>query len=181
MTNEVKPSDHLFHGIAALDGWGSLLWGARNMPDAAASRVGMLISGILVAAGEEAMPVTISGELDDEGTGTIWIFYPAFIVVVTAEQFRGTDGTVKIELVALESPRVTAVQTRHNYFDGTHRYQRSTGIAFSANIGGHDFTFTSRQYSDTPLLDAESVLSALEIVRARVAGGATVGVVSDVR
>lgn len=171
--NELKPSDHVYYGIASLPGWGDLLGRAQRWGNPFAWAVGQLISGVLLAGGDDRLPVAVTGELNDEGTGVAAILYSDVVVLARASKFTGggspEGGTADVSVHTLRGLRDLKVISRHNYYDGVKEHPRHSDLEVHVTVDGVGLVFARHGYDSTPLTDDDAALSALKTLREHVA------------
>ncbi|WP_431795653.1 hypothetical protein [Microbacterium enclense] len=170
MTEHTKQlSDQLYWGIASLKGWDEALGTAHGWRGPRAQSVGRLISGILVAGGEDRAPIAMTGQLDDNGTGTLAVLYPDVIVIATAATILASNASSDISVRPLSAVTSLGVKAFHNYYDGTDRYTRHTQLEVSVTIDGDPVTFTGSGYIGNEFTDDNAVKAALDTLRAHLA------------
>lgn len=167
--NEPKPSDHVYWGINSLKGWDEALGTAHSWGGNRARNVGRLISGILVAGGEDRMPIAMAGQLDDDGTGDLAVLYPDVIVTATSAGILSDHARTTITVHPLSAVASLGVTAAHSYYDGISRYGRHTQLEVDITVDGTEFTFAGRSYNSSQLTDDNSVKAALDTVREHLA------------
>ncbi|WP_139327548.1 hypothetical protein [Microbacterium sp. RURRCA19A] len=165
----MKPSDHVYYGINSLRGWDEALGTAHGWGGNRARNVGRLLSGIIVAGGEDRTPVAMAGQLDDNGTGNLAVLYADVIVIATAATILSDDGTTAISVHPLSAVGSLGVKALHNYYDGTKSYERHNQLEVIVTVEGTEFTFTRRGYNSSELTDDNAVKKALDTLRAHLA------------
>lgn len=167
--NEMKPSAHLYDGIASLRGWGDLLRRAQHWGNPFAWPVGQLLSNVLLAGGDERLPVAITGDLDDDGTGLLAVLYSDVVVMARATKFSGgggTDGgTAEVSVHTLREVRNVKVTARHNYYDDVEQRPRHSDLEVHLTVDGVNLVFARRGYDSTSLTNDDAALAALGVLR----------------
>ncbi|WZH38763.1 MAG: hypothetical protein PIR02_08830 [Microbacterium enclense] len=165
----MKPSDHVHYGVNSLRGWDEALGTAHGWGGNRARNAGRLLSGIIVAGGEDRTPVAMAGQLDDNGTGNLAVLYADVIVTVTAVTILSDDATTEVTVHPLSAVDSIGVKAFHNYYDGTKSYERHNQLEVSVTVEGIEFTFTRSGYNSSELTDDNAVKKALDTLRARLA------------
>lgn len=165
----MQSSDRVYWGIASLRGWDEALGTAHGWRGPRAQGVGRLISGILVAGGEDRTPIAMTGQLDDKGTGNLAVLYPDVIVIATAVTILSNEASSDISVHPLSTVKSLGVTAHHNYYDGTGRYTRHTQLEVSITVDGTLLTFAGSGYTGNEFTDDDAVKAALETLRAHLA------------
>ncbi|MFG6445598.1 hypothetical protein ACFXQA_10040 [Microbacterium sp. P07] len=172
--DELSHPVRLYYAIKALPGWYQALDAAQDFPPNDLGRaVGAVVSSVLLSAGEEAEPVAVTGQLDDDRSGRLVIVYPGFLVTVEATTL-GTDGSRVTRVRYFDEISELAVETRHSYFDGVDTYPRTRDFAFTFLLDGEQLRLAASNYSHiaAPEVKTEAIYAAFVLLRdARVAAG----------
>lgn len=163
--DELKASDRLYYAIAALRGWDEASSEARGYGGSYAVRFGRIVSSILLAADDDREPVTISGALDENGTGNLAVVYDRFVVVVDVVELTAQGGETTVTVHGLDAIEDVQVSTTHNYFDGTEKHPRQYGMELQIGLAGRRFTFPPSKWGQSPLLQSDAVLKAYTTIR----------------
>lgn len=163
--NKLTPAEQLYHGIASLRGWDEALGQAQRWADAYTSRVGRVLSAVLLAGGEDRVPVAIAGNLDDHGTGSLAVLHDDVLVLVSAEALTAKGGTVTVSLHAISAIERVEVVAHHSHYYGTDDYPRHSNMEVHVGVGGREVTFPGRTYSATALTDDAAAAAALTLIR----------------
>jgi len=168
--NELKPTDHVYYGIASLRGWDETLGHAHRWGGDLKWRIGRVLSAMLLAGGDERIPTAITGTMDDNGTGHLALLYPDVVVLVRTNELtaNGGDATVTMHpLTAIEHVKVIA---NHSYYNGTEEFSRESGMEVHVSVSGQDVVFPGRTYSATDITNDASAAAALQIIRQHLSG-----------
>lgn len=163
--NELQPPEHIYRGIRSLRGWDEALSDSEGWSGLSARTVGQLISAVLLAGGEDRMPVAIAGKLDENGTGSLAVLHTDVVVVATAVTIKTDAAVTAVSIHGLRDVTGVQVKTHHNYYDGTERRARHTQLAVDVTVAGIAFTFAGRGYDGTPLTDDDAAKAALDTLR----------------
>lgn len=162
-----KPSDQLYHAIAALRGWDEVADEARSFGRAHAWRLGQLVSSVLVSAGDDRAPLAVTGALDEHGTGNLAVIYDNFIVVGDVVELSKQTHNFAVSVHSFHAIDDIRVSTTHNYFDGTEQHARHEGIELRIGVAGQQFTFPPSRWGHSPLLRDDAVRDAYAAIRDR--------------
>lgn len=167
--NELKPTDHVYYGIASLRGWDETLGQAHRWEGAYGWRIGRVLSSVILAGGDHRVPAAITGTMNDSGTGHLALLYPDVLVLVRTTELtaNGGDATVTMHpLAAIEHVKVTA---DHSYYNGTDDYRRESGMEIQISVDGQDVVFPGRTYTPTDITSDVSAAAALQLIREHLA------------
>ncbi|MDU0328423.1 hypothetical protein RWH43_16815 [Microbacterium sp. KSW2-21] len=167
--NELKASDYIYSGIKSLGGWGRTIESAHGRGGQRARHVGVLISDVILAGGEDTMPVAITGKLDQAGTGHLAVLYADVIVIAHATNLVSGEASALVTVHSLRELSKVEVRSNHNYYDGTDRRQQHADPRVSVTLERLVLTFADRGHDRTPLTDATAVSAALDAIRASLA------------
>jgi hypothetical protein len=173
MTDELKPSDHLYYSIKALTGWYEALANAEDSYAQALRRdVGTLISSVLLAAGDDAEVIAVSGKLENALTGKLVAVFPNVIVTVNAKTLGGDQGgSHEARVHQLADAKNLVVEARHSYYAGTDTHPRFRNFAFSFELDGQRHRLEpSNNYSSTPQVKDAAIYAAFVAIRDHAAG-----------
>lgn len=95
---------------------------AQRWGDAYTSRVGRVISAVLLAGGEDRVPVAIAGNLDDHGTGSLAVLHEDVLVLVSSETLTANGGAVTVALHPLSAIERAEVGANRSYYYGIDDY-----------------------------------------------------------
>lgn len=167
MATEFGPTDLLYYAIADLKGWDEYLGDAQDIGGNYKRSVGVVLSGIILATGDEQPAIAVGGALDAtrDGQGYLAVVFGAGIAYVDVRSARtnGTDYTISLHQFS-EIDALT-VRTRHNYFDGTETHPRHRGIEVAFDLAGHPVTLSAAQGHGKALTDSESINRAFILIR----------------
>lgn len=167
--SEVKPSDHIYSAIRSLRGWDQALHDSEGWSGNRSRTVGELLSAVLLAGGEERLPIAIAGKLDDDGTGSLAVLHADVVVIARAVTIMTDAAETTVSVHALREVASVDVRTRHTYYDGTDRYPRHFKIEVDVTVAGIAFTFAGLGYNSSELTSDDAVKAALGVLRARLA------------
>lgn len=142
-------AQQLVAAVRTLEGWYYLLENAEDYGGRApGTRVfGALLSSVLLAGGEDALPIFLTGELTDTGAGRLVAVYSDSIVTVSALNLENHNAIHETQLHPFADVTELTVQTKHNYFDGTETYPRHRGFAFGFKLSGSPVHLTASTWS----------------------------------
>lgn len=165
--DDMKPSDRLYYGIASIRGWDEALREAHHYGGNYNTRVGRVLSSLLLAGGENSEPVAVGGTLNDDGDGHLIVIYPDLAVFGRAQKLSANGGEMTVTVHSLDEIDKLQVSTEHNYYDGTTDYARHSGITVGLTLDGAQLKLTGTSYSQSPLSTDAAVFAALELLRSQ--------------
>lgn len=174
MTDEsLTITDRVYFAIASLRGWESPLSLHQFHGPDQAFRVGRLISSVILAGDDDREPLAVSGSADDDGTGTIIVVYPEFLVTAKVTNLDVNSGDFTITAHPLHEAKELHVETNHSYYNGTEKQPRYRGIEVTFTLAGQKVSLTPTQpstYGDDTLVGSKAVHRAYLALRAAITG-----------
>ncbi|WP_432733122.1 hypothetical protein [Microbacterium sp. MM2322] len=167
--DQLKPADFVYSGIRSLAGWDRALTTAENAKGNRARPIGVLMSDVLLAGGEDRMPVAVAGKLDKTGTGHLAVLYSDVMVVASARGLGSGDGSSEVTVHSLRELSKIEARSRHNYYDGTAKRPRYAELQVVVSLDRLVVSFVDRGHDRTPLTDSSAVSAALDTLRAHLA------------
>lgn len=169
MSDDLSPADRVYYAIAATPGWDDVSSHAQFQRGSAYGvRYGRLVSSILVAAGDDTVPLAVTGALDENGTGHMALVYEGVIVAVAATRFAEPDADFSVTVHGFKEISRVQLGTKHSFFSGLDT-PRSTGFVLKLDLGGVRYTFPPGQHAQNPLLTSEAAHVAYEAVLSHLA------------
>lgn len=151
MTNTTPEasSQQLVAAIKTLEGWYYLLENAEDYGGRGPGTrtFGALLSSVLLAGGEGVLPLFLTGEVSDTGTGRLVLVYPDSIVTVSAARMEGNDARYETQVHPFADVSELTVQTKHSHFDGTETSPRHRGFAFGFKLAGSSVHLSASTWS----------------------------------
>lgn len=170
MTNdELKPTDHVYYGIASLRGWDETLGQAHRWEGPYALRIGRILSSVLLSGGDDRVPTAITGAMDDSGTGHLALLYPDVLVLVRTTELTANGGDSTVTMHPLAAIAHVHVNANHSYYNGTDDYRRESGMEVQISVDGQDIVLPGRTYTPTDLTNDASAVAALQLIREHLA------------
>jgi hypothetical protein len=163
--DDLKPSDQLYYAIAALRGWDEASDHARRYGGNYALQFGRLVSSILVAAGEDRVPLAVTGVLDQQGNGNLAVIYDQFVVSADVVELSENSGEITVTVHGFDAIDDVQVSTTHNFFDGTTNRRRHEGIELQIRLAGRRLVFPPMKSARNPLLQGDAVFEAYAALR----------------
>lgn len=144
-----SPAHQLVAAIKTLEGYYYLL---ENVEDyggrAPGTRTfGALLSSVLLAGGEDVLPIFVTGEVADTGTGRLFAVYSDSIVTVSALNLDNHNAMHETQVHPFADVSELTVRTKHSYFDGTETYPRHHGFAFAFMLAGQPVQLSASTWS----------------------------------
>lgn len=171
---DMKWTDHVYYGIASLRGWYETLHRAHRWEGTSyQGRVGRLLSTLLLAGGDDRVPVAISGAMDDNQTGHLALLYPDVVVLARTHELTEDRGEFTVTLHPLTDIRKVRVEASHNYYAGTTEWRRESGMELHVTVDGQDIVFPGRNYEANELTNEASAAAAVALIRQRLGGVTT--------
>ncbi|MDF2047274.1 hypothetical protein P2P98_13995 [Microbacterium sp. Kw_RZR3] len=172
--NSIQPHEELYGAMKSLPGWHYVLESAQEFGGSGPGTrtVGALISSVLLAGGEDVVPIAVTGQADAEaGTGTLFVFYPGIIVEATGSQLRSAEASFRTSVHPTRQARNLHVTTKHSYFSGTDAHPRTRGFGFGVTVDQQEMEFESPNwgYQRSPLTTDEAIYAAFSAIRDQVA------------
>lgn len=128
----------LVEAVSTLEGWYYLIQEANEYGSGGPGTrtLGALLSSVILAGGEPATPILVSGEVSETQRGRLVVVYPDSLVVVSADRLQENNASFETRLYALSDVTTLRVESRHNHFQGTEEQPRHRGFAFSFTLDG---------------------------------------------
>lgn len=167
--DQLKPSDRLYFAIAALRGWDDVEARARSWGGADARRFGQLLSSILLAVGDDAEPLAVAGELNDEWSGNLAVIYDGLIVVADVTEMKDPRGSVVLAVYGFDAISEVQVTARHNYFDGVDSHPRHKGMHLKFTLAGRAVSYPPQGWGRSPLITDDAAMAAYAAIRRYIA------------
>lgn len=167
MSTDFGPTDQLYYAIDDLSGWNEYLGDARDLGANYRRTVGQLMSGIILAVGEELPPVAVGGRLDftKNGQGYLVVVFATGIAYVDVRS-ASTDGTdYTISLHTFSEVHALTVRTGHIYYDGVESYPRHRNMQVGFEIAGHTVVLGASGRLEQSLTDSQSIYNAFVLIR----------------
>lgn len=174
MTDEpLSIPDRIYFAIASLRGWESPLSLHQFHGPDQAFRVGRFISSVVLAGDDDREPLAVSGTADDNGTGSIIVVYPEFLVSAKVTNLDVNTGEFTITVHPLREAKDIRVETNHSYYNGTEKHPRYRGIEVTFTLGSEKLSLTPTQssvFGDDTLVGSKAVHAAYAALRAAITG-----------
>lgn len=168
--SDLKPTDHVYNGIASIRGWDSALAKAHRWEGSYQWRVGRILSAILLAGGEDRVPVAIGGELDSSGTGHLGLLYPDVIVIVRTSELTPDGGSSTVTVHPLSAIQNVHLTADHSYYNATTEQSRESGMEAQISVDGQHIVFPPRTYNATDATSDTSAAAAIALLRRQLGG-----------
>lgn len=165
MTADRTPSDRLYDGIATLPGWDRALQRAGAVRDMYSTRVGAVVSSVLLAAGESEEAIAVAGKLSDDDRGYLAVVYGGGIVHVHVEALTAEDSDVRVSVYSFGDVERLDVRSQDSYFRRHGNGGQPVRIEFDIDINGHLATFKPGSPARSPLTEPDAVHKAFERIR----------------
>lgn len=172
-TGADNPAARLVAAIKSLEGWYYLIENADDYGGQwpGVRTTGSVLASLLLAAGESAEPLLVTGRLDDTQSGGILVVYRDFFVQVSVSHLREESASHKTAVRFFTEVSDLQIETRRSYFDGTDAYPLARGFSFSFLIDGdrQRLAPSGWGYVRDPLTGDEAVYAAFQAIRDRLA------------
>jgi len=172
MTREgLLPAERLTYAIKGLNGWYAALTNAEDAYFESTLRrgVGTTISSVLIAAGEESVPIYVSGRLDESYSGSLLLVYQDMILTVDVDSLASDQPSHVVRLWPLASVSAITVKARRSYYDGVDKYPRHHRFSFSFVLGEQRFELSSSaELHQSELVQESALFEAFQLLRARI-------------
>lgn len=163
MPEELSVADQVYYAVAELPGWNDVADHARFQQGSDGARYGRLISTLVVAGGEEHVPLAVSGKIDDSGTGNLALVYDGYLVVATVTDFTEQAGKISVSAHGFSDIAGVQLTTKHNFFSGSSS-SRTNGFTVTIDVGSATFTFPPVHYSQNTLVSSPAAYAAYNAI-----------------